>query len=62
MWSNLDVCLESQRHVNNKQWLRKDQDRSVIAKQIKSVGNVLYAMCHNADESNKYLGLSGKYV
>ena len=41
--------FEPQRRVNNKQWLRKDQDRPVIAKRTKSAGKVLYAIFFNSE-------------
>lgn len=41
--------FEPQRRISNKQWLRQGQDRPVIAKRIKSAGNVLYAIFFNSD-------------
>ena len=38
---------EPQRRINIKQWLRKDKARRVIAKRIKSVAQVLFAVFFN---------------
>ena len=38
---------EPQRRINIKQWLRKDKARQVIAKRIKSVAQVSYAVFFN---------------
>ena len=41
--------FEPQRRINNKQWLRKDQARPIIAKRTRSAAKVLYAIFFSCD-------------